>query len=289
MPSTKEIRGRIKSVKNTSQITRAMQLVASSKMKKAQDMAKAGHPYAALLANILAALGDKVTSVSHPFLEARETKTRGILVISTEKGLCGPLNSNLFRELPNRNEPVKYYVIGRKGRQFLSRSQLDMVASFNVSDSAKFAEVRPVCELMVNDFKEGKIDTVEVLFPLFKNTLIQTPSFMTLLPINNIQEVADMLADQHGITKNPDDNREIKIEPSPEEVLFGLLELYIKREMYQLVLDSKASEHSARMVAMKTATDNALKLVGDLTLQYNKARQAAITQEILEITAAAAS
>lgn len=289
MPSTKEIRTRIKSVKNTSQITRAMQLVASSKMKKAQDKAVAGHAYAALLANILAALGDKVSTIRHPFLEKREVKTRGILVLSTDKGLCGPLNSNLFRELPERSENVQYFAVGRKAKQYLSRSQLNMVAEFHISDNAHFSEVRPICEMMIERYKEGKIDTVEILYPYFRNTLIQEPDYMTLLPISNLEEVARDLSQKHGLKHNPEDEREFKIEPSPEMVLYGLLDLYIKREMYQLVLDAKASEHSARMVAMKTATDNAKKLVDDLTLDYNKARQAAITQEILEITAAAAN
>ncbi len=287
MASTRDIRRRIKSVKNTRQITRAMELVAASKMKKAQALALAGRPYAQLMANMLAALADRVEEAHHPFLAQREVKTRGIILITTDKGLCGPLNANLFKLVLDIRTPAKFAVIGRKGAQFLARAKRDLLAEFQVSDRATFAEVKVVAEFMVQQFLEGAVDTVEIIWPHFRNTLVQEPSRMPLLPLASVREViADLRSDAGQSADDEGQPREMLFEPSARAVLEALLPLYLNREIYQHVLDAKASEHSARMVAMKTAKDNANNLLGDLTLEYNKARQAAITQEILEIAAA---
>src|SRR3954466_9836437 len=173
MASTRDIRRRIKSVKNTRQITRAMELVAASKMKKAQALALASRPYANLMADMLAALASQVDESSHPFLVRRAVKTRGILLITTDKGLCGPLNANLFKVVAEIKTPAKFYVFGRKGSQFLARTKRDMVADFTVSDRATFPEVKVATEFMVQQFLEGVIDTVEVIYPRYKNTLVQ--------------------------------------------------------------------------------------------------------------------
>jgi F-type H+-transporting ATPase subunit gamma len=267
MPSTRDIRRRIKSVKNTRQITKAMELVAASKMKKAQQAALAGRAYAGLMAEMLAAVAGRVEENQHPFLARREVKTRGIILVTSDKGLCGPLNSNLFKLVTEVKGPAKYAVIGRKGSQFIARTKRDLLADFSINDL---------------------VDTVELIYPHFRNTLVQTPTNLPLLPL---QSLAAVIADLHkdsGHTAKADD-REILFEPDAQTVLESLLPLYVNREVYQHVLDAKASEHSSRMVAMKTAKDNATKLVGDLTLEYNKARQAGITQEILEIAAASFS
>ena len=289
MASTRDIRRRIKSVKNTRQITKAMELVAASKMKKAQQAALAGRPYAELMARMLAALANRVDEAHHPFLTSREVRTRGIILVTSDKGLAGPLNANLFKLVTEIKTPAKYAVIGRKGAQFIARTHRNLLADFTVSDRVAFAEVKVVAEFMVKQFLEGVVDTVEVLWPRFRNTLVQVPTLMPLLPLTSVKDViADLQSDaghSSAASLNPSEQQMI-FEPDPHTVLNALLPLYVNREIHQQVLDAKASEHSARMVAMKTAKDNATKLLGDLTLEYNKARQAAITQEILEIAAA---
>jgi F-type H+-transporting ATPase subunit gamma len=287
MASTRDIRRRIKSVKNTRQITKAMELVAASKMKKAQQAALAGRPYAQLMADMLAALANRVEESLHPFLVSRPVKTRGILLVTTDKGLCGPLNANLFKLVTDIKTPAKYYVIGRKGSQFIARTKRDMVADFPVNDRVPFADVKIAAEFMVKQYLEGVIDTIEVIYPRFKNTLVQEPILRPVLPLANLKEfMSHVQADAHHKPVKGADSREMLFEPNAAHVLEALLPFYVNRHLYQLVLSAKASEHSARMVAMKTAKDNATKLLGDLTLEYNKARQAGITQEILEIAAA---
>ena len=289
MASTRDIRRRIKSVKNTRQITKAMELVAASKMKKAQAAALAGRPYAELMAKMLGAIADRVEEAQHPFLAKREIRTRGIILITSDKGLCGPLNSNVLKVVTDIKTPAKYAVIGRKGTQFIARTQRDLLADFPANDRTSFADIKIVAEFMVKQFIEGVVDTVEVIWPRFRNTLVQAPTIMTLLPLTSVKDILDDLRSDAGLavttaTKSADNP--MLFEPDAASVLEAILPLYINRELFQHAIDAKASEHSARMVAMKTAKDNATKLLGELTLEYNKARQAGITQEILEIAAA---
>jgi len=288
VPSTRDIRRRIKSVKNTRQITKAMELVAASKMKRAQQTAVAGHAYAMLLSEMLGALESRIEDFEHPFLTSRPVKTRGILLITTDRGLCGPLNSNLFRLVSEIKDPATYVTVGRKGMQFVSRTKRDLAADFQVGDKVAFQEVLAPAQFITKLYLDGKVDTVEVMFSWFKNTLVQVPLLLPVLPIANLRESIAAIRTQKGIDAGASrsDSREIKIEPEPALVLEALLPLYINRQINQCMLDGKASEHSARMVAMKTAKDNATSLLDDLTLEFNKARQAAITQEILEIAAA---
>ncbi len=289
MASTRDIRRRIKSVKNTRQITKAMELVAASKMKKAQQAALAGRPYAELMARMLAALADRVEEAHHPFLVRRDVKTRGIILVTSDKGLAGPLNANLFKLVTEIKSPAKYAVIGRKGSQFIARTHRTLLADFTVSDRVAFSEVKVVAEFMVKQFLEGAVDTVEILWPRFRNTLVQVPTLLPLLPLTSIKDVIADLQNDAGAgaaTKLNSAEQQMIFEPDAATVLNALLPLYVNREVHQQVLDAKASEHSARMVAMKTAKDNATKLLGDLTLEYNNSRQAANTQEILEIAAA---
>ncbi len=298
MANLRDIRRRIKSVKNTRQITRAMQLVSSSKMKRAQDSAIAGRPYALMLADLLDSVSEKLNlsgaDFEHPFFEKREVKTRGILILSTDKGLCGPLNTNLFREVLDQVKgPAKFITVGRKGTQFIARSQMDLLADFTVSEKAAFSEIRALLKLAVDAFLEGTIDTIEIAYPSFVNVLVQEPVLQKLLPIVDLEEVLTQLRKrtrgEESALDARKDNREMTFEPSAKSVLADLPNHYVKVIVHQLILESRAAEHSARMVAMKAATDNASTLVDDLTLDYNKARQAAITQEILEIAAAAAT
>lgn len=297
MANLRDIRRRIKSVKNTRQITRAMQLVSSSKMKRAQDAAVAGRPYALLLADLLDTVSEKLsladTAIQHPFFEKRAAKTRGILVLSTDRGLCGPLNTNLFRKIADDVKgTAKFVTVGRKAKQFISRSQRDLFADFSISEKVAFAELRPMLKLLIDAYYNGEIDTIEIAYPSFVNVLVQEPVIQSLLPIVDLREVLDQLKKRVSDIPSLDargDTREMLFEPSVETVLAALPDLYAKVIIHQLLLESRAAEHCARMVAMKAATDNASTLVDDLTLDYNKARQAAITQEILEIAAASAA
>jgi F-type H+-transporting ATPase subunit gamma len=219
----------------------------------------------------------------------REVRTRGIILVTSDKGLAGPLNANLFKLVTDIKTPAKYAVIGRKGSQFIARTHRNLLADFTVSDRVAFAEVKVVAEFMVKQYLEGVVDTVEILWPRFRNTLVQVPTLMPLLPLTSVKDVIAGLRSDLGesaTTKSNGVEQQMIFEPDPHTVLSALLPLYVNREIHQQVLDAKASEHSARMVAMKTAKDNATNLLGDLTLEYNKARQAAITQEILEIAAA---
>lgn len=290
MANTREIRRRIKSVKNTRQITKAMELVAASKMKKAQQLAAAGQPYAALLAEVLANVSDRIDEIAHPFLTEREVKHRGILVVTTDRGLCGPLNGNLFREVLKVKNDAKFVTIGRKGVQFVSRNKLALMADFSVPDEAPYSQIKQIVDFMIEKYKAEEIDTIEVLYPRFVNTLVQQSSFAKLLPIVHLEDMICSLRGKDAAPFEPTaDERKFKFEPGPEAILSELLPLFINREAHQAVLSARASEHSARMVAMKTAKDNASNLLDSLTLQFNKARQAAITQEILEIAASTAA
>jgi F-type H+-transporting ATPase subunit gamma len=259
-------------------------------MKKAQASAVAGRPYAQLMSNMLAALAPKVDGSLHPFLQPREVKTRGILLVTTDKGLCGPLNANLFKLVTEIEGDANFVVVGKKGAQFLARSGRNVVADFGVHDKVPFNEVKVIGDYMIEQFLKGEIDTIEVIYPRFKNTLIQESVHRPILPLNNLAEfVANLSDDDEGQVAPTVDDRLMIFEPDAQTVLEALLPFYVNRYLYQLSLSAKASEHSARMVAMKTAKDNATSLLEDLTLEYNKARQAAITQEILEIAAGQAA
>ncbi len=290
MANTRDIRIRIKGVKSTRQITRAMQMVATSKMKKAQDSAKSGRPYALLLADIIVSIADEFLEVTNDYFMERPVKHRGILVIGTDKGLCGALNANLFRMLSEVDSSAKFVSIGKRATQYLSRTHRDLLADFSLPDKPAFSDVKKVVEFLLRNYNDGNIDTIEVLYTGFINTLRQEPELIPLFPLNDLDEMSSKLHKRFGIEDHevPKDDREIIIEDR-DAVLSELATLYLKQEIHQLILEAQASEHSARMVAMKTATDNAGNLINDLTLQYNRARQAAITQEILEISASTLS
>ncbi len=287
MASTRDIRRRIKSVKNTAQITRAMQMVASSKMRKAQLAALAGRPYATLMNQVLAAVSEGAGDFSHPLMEQREGKRRAVILISTDKGLCGALNSNLLREAGRLDKDTTVYVCaGKKGGQFVSRMKRQLAAEFTYKDNPMFSEARAISKFAQDMFLKGEVDRVDVLYTNFINTLTQKPELRQLLPIGQIHAV-EAGVDGHGdggALKKSD--VEYLFEPDPTAVLGNLLPHYVNFQVFQFLLEAKASEHSSRMVAMKNATDNAKQLIKDLTLEYNKLRQANITKELLEITTA---
>jgi len=284
MPNLRDIRRRIKSVKNTAQITKAMQMVAASKMRKAQQAAMNGRDYALLMNRVIVSLHDTVDSAAHPLLAQREVKQELVLLFSTDKGLCGALNTNLLREaMAYPVETTSFVSVGRKGTQFLARTKRKMIADFPLNDHPTYLESKSISKFCMEKFLAGSVDKVSVLFPRFVNTLSQLPSVAVLLPLTSLEEMEVKQAPLNDLTAPAGD---IQFEPDASSVLDAILPAYLHFAVFQTLLNARASEQSARMVAMKSATDNAKSLVKDLTLEYNKARQASITNEILEISTA---
>jgi F-type H+-transporting ATPase subunit gamma len=289
MASPRDIRRRIKSVKNTSQITKAMQMVAASKMRRAQQAALAGRPYAALMNEVLGSVTFYAGDFSHPLMEAREVRKRAVVVISTDKGLCGALNSNLLREAAKFDRDNTIFITaGRKATQYMARTRRHLAAEFTYKDAPLFGEARAISKFARDLFLKGEVDRVDILFTNFISTLSQKPELRPFLPVGEIKPVSA------GIPHPPEAEQklmqgatEFLFEPNAEQVLGGLLPHSLNFQVYQILLEAKASEQSARMVAMKNATDNANQLIKDLTIEYNKLRQANITKELLEIASAA--
>src|SRR6266542_957705 len=263
MANTQDIRRRIKSIRNTAQITKAMQMVAASKMRKAQQHALAGRPYAALMNKVFVSLQKRTDPKLHPLLEIRPLKRELVVIISTDKGLCGALNTNLFREAVNFEQAK---------------------AAFVVKDSPRCIEAKPLSKFCTEKFLKREVDKVSVLYTHFINTINQRPVVQTLLPISGF----DLPKNEAGQAESEGVDPMIGyiFEPNAEVVLDSMLPYYISYQVFQMILDARASEHSARMVAMKNATDNANQFIKDLTLEYNKMRQAGITTELLEIATA---
>jgi F-type H+-transporting ATPase subunit gamma len=286
MANTQDIRRRIKSIRNTAQITKAMQMVAASKMRKAQNVALAGRPYSTLMNRVLVSLQQRTDSKLHPLLQVRDVKKELVVVISTDKGLAGALNTNLLREAANFDaDKTSYIVVGKKARQFLSRTRRDMMADFELKDAPAFTETKEIAKFCVEKFLSGEVDKVSVLYTHFINTINQKPVVRTLLPISSFE--LTQAAEEDATTKDGGDPMiGYMFEPTPEGVLDVMLPYYLHYQVFQMILDARASEHSARMVAMKNATDNAKQFIKDLTLEYNKMRQASITTELLEISTA---
>ncbi len=287
MPSTRDIRRRIKSVKNTAQITKAMQMVASAKMRRAQQAALAGRPYATLMNEVLAAATAGAGEVRHPLMEKRGGKRRALILITTDKGLCGALNTNLLREAAKLDKDTTVFICaGKKGAQWAARLKRELAAEFSYKDTPQFAEARAISKFAQDLFLEGKVDAVDVLYTNFINTLTQKPEQRQLLPIGEIKALdADLTGEGVGAELG-EATREYLFEPAAATVLGNLLPHYVNYQVFQFLQEAKASEQSARMVAMKNATDNAKQIIKDLTLEYNKLRQANITKELLEITTA---
>jgi F-type H+-transporting ATPase subunit gamma len=287
MPSTRDIRRRIKSVKNTAQITKAMQMVAAAKMRKAQQAALVGRPYAELLNEILAEAVPRIASFKHPLMEAREIKKRAIVLVSSDRGLCGGLNSNLFREAGKLDKNTTVFVVaGRKASQFVARTKRQLAAEFTYKDTPTFAEARAISKFAQDLFLKNEADAVDILYTKFVSTLVQQPTLVPFLPVGKIQGVTAGIGAKAEELKPNLRTDTFEFESDEESVLGALLPHSLNFQMHQILLEAKASEQSARMVAMKNATDNAKQLIKDLTLEYNKLRQANITKELLEIASA---
>jgi len=291
MANTRDIRRRIKSVKNTAQITKAMQMVAASKMRKAQQAAMAGHPYSEVLNRVLLSLRDRVADGIHPLLEKRPAKKNLVLLITSDKGLCGALNTNVIREAGGLDvDSTLFIASGKKGASYLTRTGRKMIADFQLPDKPSFAQTKAISKMCLTKFLDGEVDTVSVLYPKFVNTLMQKPVLVPLLPISG-DDVAGVTPSTTPLatsspTATSSTEAQYLFEPDADVVLDSILPYYFHFTIFQMILEARASEQSARMVAMKSATDNAKSLVKDLTLEYNKARQASITTELLEITTA---
>jgi len=285
MANTQDIRRRIKSIRNIGQLTKAMQMVAASKMRRAQQHALAGRPYSALLNRVLVSLQKRTDPRLHPLLNIREVNKELVLIISTDKGLAGALNTNLFREVANFDQSKSVFVVtGRKARQFVARTKREMLADFELKDSPTFVETKAISKFCTEKFLNREVDKVSVLYTHFINTVNQKPVIQTLLPISAFDLPKGEKAE--GAPDDVDPMLGYVFEPSAETVLDAVLPYYIQTQVFQMILDARASEHSARMVAMKNATDNAAQFIKDLTLEYNKMRQASITTELLEIATA---
>ena len=285
MASGKEIRTQIKSVQNTQKITRAMEMVAASKMRKAQDRMQSARPYAEKIRNVIKHLHHAHPEYRHPFMVEREAKRVGFIVITSDRGLCGGLNTNALRKLvttmgewSGKGAEVDVCTIGSKGFGFLKRFSANIVSQTSqLGDTPRIEDLIGTVKVMLDAYSEGKLDRLYLVYNEFVNTMTQSPTIEQLLPLPASEE------------------KELKhywdyiYEPESKEVLNDLMVRYIENQVYHGVVENLASEQSSRMVAMKSASDNAGKIIDDLQLRYNKARQAAITQEISEIVGGAAA
>lgn len=282
MSNLRDIKRRIRSVRNTSQITKAMQMVASAKMHRAQELALRGRTYVSALANVFKHLRETISEGDSPLMKNRGGKPL-IIVINTDRGLCGALNANLLKEvLTSCPREADYVTIGSKLNPQMTRCGLHLAASFSLGDNFTEYELKPVMDFIRQGFVNGLYGSVSVAYQLFVNIMVQRPQIDQLLPI--MPEELLKVAAQDDV--EDDDNVNFILEPTPKALLDSILPLYFINLFTQRVLEGKASEQSARMVAMKAATENARTLIGSLTLEYNKARQTQITNELLEITTA---
>jgi F-type H+-transporting ATPase subunit gamma len=280
MPSQREIRRRIGSVRNIKQITRAMQFVAASKLKRAQDATLAARPYADKIDEVLADVAAVLGEEEHPLLAQREGGTRLIVLLTSDRGLAGSLSTNVIRraseEITGDAGDIKVVTVGRKGHAAMRRSHVPIAATFDgFGERPTFASVLPLARLLTDDYVAGTYSRIDLVYPRFVSTLVQRPTIDRLLPVEPSE-------DTEGIPGN-----QFIFEPSPDAVLRELLPRYVATRVYQAALELTASFYSAQMVAMKNATENAEELIDDLTLTYNKVRQANITREMIEIASGA--
>jgi ATP synthase, F1 gamma subunit len=282
MPSLRDIRRRIRSVGNTAQITRAMQMVAASKMRRAQDATLSTRAFGQLLYRIQRHATTHCGDFVHPLLTEREVHKRAVILIGTDRGLCGALNSNLFR-LAAQFDPATtvYMAVGKRAAQFVARTRRQLIAEFTITDTPRFAEVRPLAKFARDLFLNGEVDQVQIIATRFVNTMTQHPVVVEFLPVGAIKGLTIHGADPEQELAG--EVSDVLFEPGAEEVFSYLLGHYLNIFLFRALLEARASEQSARMVAMTNATDNATALIRDLTLEYNKLRQGNITKELLEI------
>ena len=290
MPSTKEIRGKIKSVQNTRKITKAMEMVAASKMRKAQERMRAARPYAEKIRNVAAHMALANPEYKHPFMVERDIKRAGLIVVTTDKGLCGGLNTNVLRAVTNqlreqqgKGIETQATAIGTKGMQFLGRIGANVVSNVvHLGDTPHLEKLIGAIKVQLDAFNAGEIDAVYLAYTRFINTMKQEPVVEQLLPLT-----ADKLTQSDA--EKQAYSWDYIYEPDAQTVVDELLIRYVEALVYQAVAENMASEQSARMVAMKAASDNAKNVIGELQLVYNKTRQAAITKELSEIVSGAAA
>jgi F-type H+-transporting ATPase subunit gamma len=282
MNSPRDLRRRIRSISSTAQITKAMQMVAASKMRKAQQAALAGRPFVQVLYRIQREATTRMREFSHPLLEVRDVRKRAVILIGADKGLCGALNSNLFRLVAEFDPQSTIFIAaGRKAAQFIARTGRQLAAEFVYADTPRLAEARAISAFARDLFLRKEVDEVRIIATRFVNTLTQNPLCIEFLPVGQIKAMKIP-----GVSSEEElaaDTTEAVFEPNPNAVLAYLLSHYLDIYVYQVLLNAKASEQSARMVSMKNATENAETLIKDLTLEYNKLRQGNITKELLEI------
>ncbi len=286
MAGGREIKTKIKSVQNTRKVTRALEMVSASKIRKAQDKMKSSRPYARLMKQVIGHIAKANSDYVHPFMaERKDIKRIGYVIVSTDRGLCGGLNSQLFRKLlgdmrqwQEKGVAIDVVCIGQKASAYFRRLKVDMLASVtHLGESPQIEQLIGVIKVMLDRFTDGQLDRVFLSYNDFINTMAQKPTIDQLLPL----PPSESLASKH--------DWDYLYEPDPQTVLDEVMTRYVESLVYQAVLENLASEHAARMVAMKSASDNATKLIDTLNLIYNKARQAAITQEISEIVGGAAA
>jgi len=301
MAGIKEIRNKIKSVQNTRKITKAMEMVAASKMRKAQERMRAGRPYATKVRDIAANLMQAHPDYKHPYMVERDVRAAGVVVVSTDKGLCGGLNTNILRlvlarlkEFEQQNIEVQFTALGSKGASTLSRIDAKIVSQeVQLGDRPNLERLIGAVKVQLDDFVDGKIDAVYLASNRFVNTMRQEPMFVRLLPLpSGLTDPFQTEEDESVATNGTASSQygwDYIYEPDAKAVIDDLLLRYVEGLVYQAVAENMASEQSARMVAMKAASDNAKKVIDDLQLVYNKTRQAAITKEISEIVGGAAA
>lgn len=284
MPNARLIKRRIKSAQNIAKITKAMEMVSASKMRRAQAQAVASQPYSRKLESVLHTMAEYTDSSMHPLLQTPITGVPLVVVFSTDRGLCGGLNNILFKtlaEFASSHGEFTTLVVGRKAQEFVARMGFHISASFtNLPEKAGFQDIVPIADIIRQGFLDGRFSEVHVLHMEFINTLTQQPHTTHLLPLQQSALAGSEPKPSEAVVKP-----EYAFEPNPREILEWILPYYVEVELYQLLLDARASEHSARMIAMQNASNNAHDVVGSLKLEYNKSRQAAITQELIEITA----
>ncbi|MFZ3101434.1 MAG: ATP synthase F1 subunit gamma [Desulfitobacteriaceae bacterium] len=279
MAGVRDIRRRIRSVKNMQQITKAMKMVSAAKLRKAQEKVVAARPYARQLQEVLSRVAQAQTDTRHPLLEKRTVRKAGYILITSDRGLCGGYNANLIRKtsslIAEQTSETGLVPVGRKGRDFFRRGKVEIMAEFTgLGDNPNYAQARQIAEEVMRLYQEGAVDEVYLVFAEFISAINNRPSVIKLLPI---KQPAGKLG------------RQYIFEPSPDEILARLLPKYVETLIYRTLLEGKASEQGARMTAMGAATDNAKDMIERLTLIMNRARQAAITKEISEIVGGAAA
>jgi F-type H+-transporting ATPase subunit gamma len=296
MATAREIRRRIKSVKSIAQITRALEAVSASKVRRAQEQVQATRPYARLAWEVLSHLASQPTADGklHPLLTVRpEIKTIGIVLITSDRGLCGAFNYNIVRATiffaSQVGKPVKLITVGRKGRELMWRRRYNIVAEFsNLPATPGFVDITPITRTAIDRYLSGEFDEVYLAYTDFINKMRQEPVVKRLLPLRPT-EAGDQVMAKHVAGGQPERFKisEYIYEPSPQVIIDQIVPRFTELQVYQAMLESIASEHSARMVAMRNATDNATALIDDLTIGYNKARQQGITNELLDIAGGA--